>query len=135
MASLIDLNETYLPIGQMRQITGVTEFRENTIVCQMDLADHWVFQIHFPGDPIMPGSLIIEAAGQVTALWAWMNGQRGKPRMVKASGDFRAPVGPRDGTLTFRATVKKKQHLNFGTVSVLIGDVEVGTVSNCIAVV
>jgi 3-hydroxymyristoyl/3-hydroxydecanoyl-(acyl carrier protein) dehydratase len=135
MASLIDLDETYLPIGQMRQITSVSEFHGQTIVCQMALENHWVYAIHFPGDPIMPGSLILEAAGQVTALWAWMNGQRGKPRMVKANGEFRAPVGPDAGQLTFRATIKKKQKLNFGTVQVLIGDVEVGIIHNCIAVV
>lgn len=135
MASLIDLNETYLPVGQMRQITSVREFHGHSIVCEMQLVGHWVFDIHFPGDPIMPGSLIIEAAGQVTALWAWMNGQRGKPRMVKAAGEFRAPVGPNDVTLTFKATVKKKQRLNFGTVSVLIGENEVASIHNCIAVV
>ncbi len=135
MVNQIDLDETFLPVGQMRQITSVTAFYDHTIVCEMDLNAHWTYPIHFPDDPIIPGSLIIEAAGQVTALWAWLSGQRGKPRMVKTSAEFRSPAGPDDGVLTLRATIKKKQNLNFGTISVLIGEVEIATVENCIAVV
>ena len=135
MVSLINLDETFLPIGKMRQITAVTAFFESKIVCEMALDEHWVYPIHFPDDPILPASLMIEAAGQVTALWAWLSGQRGKPRMVKASGDFRAPCGPRDCVLTFRANIRKKRFLNFGTVSVLIGSQEIATIDNCIAVV
>jgi 3-hydroxymyristoyl/3-hydroxydecanoyl-(acyl carrier protein) dehydratase len=135
MESLIDLNSTFLPVGQMRQITAVTAFYQSTIVCEMSLDSHWVYPVHFPDDPILPASLMIEAAGQVTALWAWLSGQRGKPRMVKAAGDFRAPCGPHDLTLTFRARIKKKRFLNFGAVSVLIGDQEIATIENCIAVV
>ena len=135
MVSLIDLDNTYLPVGPMRQITAVTAFSEATIVCEMSLNSHWVYPVHFPDDPILPASLMIEAAGQVTALWAWLSGQRGKPRMVKASGDFRAPCGPHDQSLTFRASIRKKRFLNFGTVSVLIGDNEIATIENCIAVV
>jgi 3-hydroxymyristoyl/3-hydroxydecanoyl-(acyl carrier protein) dehydratase len=135
MVSLIDLDSTFLPVGPMRQITAVTAFREATIECAMSLDAHWVYPVHFPGDPILPASLMIEAAGQVTALWAWLSGQRGKPRMVRASGDFRAPCGPGDAVLTFRAKIRKKRFLNFGTVSVLIGEQEIATIENCIAVV
>jgi 3-hydroxyacyl-[acyl-carrier protein] dehydratase / trans-2-decenoyl-[acyl-carrier protein] isomerase len=135
MVSLIDLNETFLPIGQMRQITAVTAFYENTIVCEMDLGHHWTYPMHFPDDPILPGCLMIEAAGQVTALWAWLSGQRGKPRLVKTAADFRAPAGPEHEVLTFRAKVKKKRFLNFGTITVLIGDTEIATIENCLAIV
>jgi 3-hydroxymyristoyl/3-hydroxydecanoyl-(acyl carrier protein) dehydratase len=133
--SLIDLDSTFLPIGPMRQITAVTAFYQSTIVCEMSLDAHWVYPVHFPDDPILPASLMIEAAGQVTALWAWLSGQRGKPRMVKASGSFRAPCGPGDRILTFRATIRKKRFLNFGTVSVMIGNQEISAIENCIAIV
>ena len=135
MVSLIDLDNTFLPIGPMRQITAVTAFHETSIVCEMSLDSHWVYPVHFPDDPILPASLMIEAAGQVTALWAWLSGQRGKPRMVKAAGDFRAPCGPGSGNLTFRASIRKKRFLNFGTVSVMMGAQEIAAIENCIAVV
>ena len=135
MVSLIDLDKTFLPVGPMRQITAVTGFCETRIVCEMSLDAHWVYPVHFPDDPILPASLMIEAAGQVTALWAWLSGQRGKPRMVKASGDFRAPCGPNDRILTFQGSIKKKRFLNFGTVSVLIDGQQIAAIENCIAVV
>jgi 3-hydroxymyristoyl/3-hydroxydecanoyl-(acyl carrier protein) dehydratase len=135
MVSLIDLDKTFLPVGPMRQITAVTSFFESRIVCEMSLDSHWVYPVHFPDDPILPASLMIEAAGQVTALWAWLSGQRGKPRMVKAAGNFRSPCGPNDRILTFRADIRKKRFLNFGTVSVLIADQEIASIENCVAVV
>ena len=135
MASLIDLDETYLPTGPMRQITAVTAFSDAMIECEMSLDSHWVYPVHFPDDPILPASLMIEAAGQVTALWAWLSGQRGKPRMVKAAGDFRAPCGPHNRILTFRGSIRRKRFLNFGTVSVLIDGQQIAAIENCIAVV
>jgi len=135
MLPTLDLDATFLPVGPMRQVTSVASFREDGIVCGMSIDSHWTYPVHFPDDPILPGSLIIEAAGQATALWAWLSGQRGKPRMVKASAEFRSPAGPRDGTLTLHATIKRRRNLNFGTVSVRIGDQEIATVANCIAVI
>jgi 3-hydroxymyristoyl/3-hydroxydecanoyl-(acyl carrier protein) dehydratase len=135
MAPSFDLDRTFLPLGQMRQVTGVASFSEAGIVCEMRIASHWTYPIHFPDDPILPGSLIIEAAGQATALWAWLSGQRGRPRMVKASALFRAPARPQDAALTLRAGIKRRRNLNFGSVSVRIGDQEIATVANCIAVI
>lgn len=135
MPDPIDLNETFLPVGPMRQVTGMVSFDEKGIVCEMGIESHWTYPSHFPGDPILPGSVIVEAAGQATALWAWLSGQRGKPRMVKTAAEFRAAAGPKDGTLTLRATVKRRRNLNFGSISVRSGEQEIATVSNCIAVV
>lgn len=131
----LDLDQTFLPVGQMRQLTDVASFGADEIVCGMRLEKHWTYPIHFPDDPILPGSLIIEAAGQTTALWAWLSGQRGRPRMLKANAVFRLPARPEHCALTLRATIKRKRNLNFGAVSVRIGDQEIATVDNCIAVI
>lgn len=135
MARSIDLDQTFLPVGPMLQVSRVSSFDGQIIACEMAIASHWAYGGHFPDGPILPGSLIIEAAGQTTALWAWLDGQRGKPRMVKVAAEFRAPAGPGDGMLILRGTVKRKRNLNFGTISVRIGDREIASVSNCIAVV
>ena len=93
--SLMDIDSTYLPVGQMRLISRVTAFGGPSIRGEVDLgAAHWVFPQHFPGDPIFPGSLIVEAAGQILALWAWGQGARGRPRLVRIGAEFRSPVGP-----------------------------------------
>lgn len=70
-AGLIDIDKTFLPVGRMRQIARVTLLDETSIWGEVPIdPDHWVWEEHFPGDPIFPGTLIIEAAGQLVALWA-----------------------------------------------------------------
>src|SRR5712691_4417211 len=104
-SSLIDLEATFLPVGQMRQISRVTPLKGAAITGEVDLsAGHWVYAQHFPGDPIFPGTLLIEAAGQLVALWAWAQGQRGRPRLVRTSAEFHFPVGPTHDHLLLRGS-------------------------------
>jgi 3-hydroxymyristoyl/3-hydroxydecanoyl-(acyl carrier protein) dehydratase len=132
-----DVDLTFLPTGHMRQITRVTEVSGASIVGEVDLgAGHWVYAEHLPGDPIFPGCLLVEAAGQLVALWAWANGQRGKPRLVRVGAEFREPVTPSTARLVLEAHVVRKRHLHFATVTIRTGDrLEVAVVTTVLAVV
>ena len=133
--SLIDIDTTFLPIRRMRQISRVTELDGPSIVGEADLGPaHWVYDQHFPQDPIFPGTLIIEAAGQLVALWAWGNGARGRPRLVRTSAEFLSPVTPVEPLLLLRAEVKRKRHLHFATVSISCDHREIATVTAVLAV-
>jgi 3-hydroxymyristoyl/3-hydroxydecanoyl-(acyl carrier protein) dehydratase len=133
---LVDLDTPFLPVGQMRQISRVTELAGATIVAEVDLGpNHWVYAQHFPGDPVLPGSLIVEAAGQLVALWAWAAGERGRPRLLRANGEFRLPVGPAQPRLVLRGDVTKKRNMHFAAVTVEAGGVQVATVSVVLAVI
>ena len=133
--SLIDVDGTFLPVGRMRQICRVTGLDCEGIRGEVDLgAEHWVYQDHFPGDPIFPGTLMVEAAGQLVALWAWSRGQRGRPRLVRTSAEFYSPVGPTSQRLDLYARVKSRRHLSFAETSVWAGDVQVATVNAVLAV-
>ena len=133
-AGVVDIERSFLPVSQMRQISRVVSCEGASIVGEVDLgADHWVYEQHFPGDPIFPGALLIEAAGQLVALWAWANGERGRPRLVKVGAEFRGPVGPCDPHVTLRGTVRKKRNLCFGTVAVESASGEVATVTAVLA--
>lgn len=135
-SSLIDIDATYLPVEQMRQIARVTALEGASITGEVDLgSEHWVYAQHFPGDPIFPGTLIIEAAGQLVALWAWADGQRGRPRLVKTSAEFRAPVESEDPQIVLDAVVRRKRHLNFADVTVRTQRQVVASVSMVLAVV
>jgi 3-hydroxymyristoyl/3-hydroxydecanoyl-(acyl carrier protein) dehydratase len=135
-SSLIDIDATYLPIQLMRQVARVTALDGPAITGEVDLGpEHWVYAQHFPGDPIFPGALIIEAAGQLVALWAWADGQRGRPRLVKTSAEFRAPVEIGDPQLVLDAVVKRKRHLNFADVTVRTQRQAVASISMVLAVV
>ena len=133
--SLIDIDATFLPIGQMRQVSRVIRLEGPTIEAEVDLgSDHWVFREHFPGDPIFPASLIIEAAGQLVALWAWANGLRGRPRLVRTSAEFKHPVGPKAARITLVAQVRRKRHIHFGKIEILEQERHLGLAEAVLAV-
>lgn len=56
------------------------------------------FQGHFPGNPIMPGVLIVEAMAQVAGILAFKSGVAGKATyfMSIEKAKFRKPVIPGD---------------------------------------
>ncbi|MGH7454872.1 MAG: 3-hydroxyacyl-ACP dehydratase FabZ family protein [bacterium] len=133
---MIDLDATFLPVQQMRQVSRVTALEGAAITGEIDLGrSHWVYSQHFPNDPIFPGTMIIEGAGQLVALWAWAEGQRGKPRLVKTTAEFHAPVDVAEPFLVVEAIVKRKRHLNFAKVSVRTAQRVVATVEMVLAVV
>jgi 3-hydroxyacyl-[acyl-carrier-protein] dehydratase len=55
------------------------------------------FQGHFPGQPIMPGVLIVEAMAQVAGVMAFSSGVEGKVFFMSIEkAKFRRPVVPGD---------------------------------------
>jgi len=71
------------------------------------------FQGHFPGRPIMPGVLIIEAMAQVGGVLAFQSGKEGGGKLVYFMGidkaKFRKPVGPGD-QIRFVVDVLRARH-------------------------
>ncbi len=61
-------------------------------------ANEHFFQGHFPGNPIMPGVLIIEAIAQVSGILAFQSGAQGDSVyfMSIEKAKFRKPVVPGD---------------------------------------
>lgn len=132
--ALADLDATFLPVGPMRQVARVTAVDSRAIAGEVDLTDHWAFAVHFPGDPIFPGVLMVEAAGQLVALWAWAHGRRGRPRLVRTAAIFVAPVGPASALLVLEGEVRRRQHLHFATVRIQADGATVATVELVLAV-
>jgi 3-hydroxymyristoyl/3-hydroxydecanoyl-(acyl carrier protein) dehydratase len=120
----------------MRQLSRVTELAGASIVAEVDLGpDHWVYAQHLPGDPVFPGSLIVEAAGQLVAVWAWADGQRGRPRLVRANAEFRRAVERKEPRLVLRGEVTRRRHMHFATVAVEGSGEQVATVTVVLAVI
>jgi 3-hydroxymyristoyl/3-hydroxydecanoyl-(acyl carrier protein) dehydratase len=133
---VVDLDTPFLPVGQMRQISRVTALAGSSIAAEVDLGpEHWAFAQHLPGDPIFPGSLIVEAAGQLVALWAWASGQRGRPRFLRANAEFRLPVGRAEPRLVLRGEVTRKRNMHFATIAVAASGIDVASVSVVLAVI
>ena len=68
------------------------------------------FQGHFPGYPVMPGVLIVEAMAQVAGILAFKSGAKGDSVyfMSIEKAKFRKPVIPGD-QLRFEVTVIKQR--------------------------
>ncbi len=130
-----DLARVYLPVGQMLQIDRVMEITDNLIRCEMDLTGHWVFPIHFPGDPIFPACLMIEAAGQAIAIWAWHQGMKGDPRLARVGGSFESAVRPEDGVLSLVGKIRRRRHIVAGEVELLVGTRRAAVVEETLAIV
>jgi 3-hydroxymyristoyl/3-hydroxydecanoyl-(acyl carrier protein) dehydratase len=128
-----DLAQCYLPIEQMLQIDRVMEITETGIRCEMDLTQHWVFPLHFPNNPIFPACLMIEAAGQAIAIWAWHHQMPGNPRLARVRASFESAVRREDGVLAFIGNIRRRRNVCAGAVELFCGARRVAVVEETLA--
>lgn len=84
----------------MDRITEISmdggEFGKGHVVAELDITPSlWFFNCHFPGDPVMPGCLGLDALWQMIGYWLGWSGSSGKGRAVGV-GDvkFRGHITP-----------------------------------------
>lgn len=86
----------FLLVDRIIEITPETRI---VGVKQVTINEHF-FQGHFPGAPVMPGVLIVEAMAQVGAVYALQQIENREQKLVLFSGidnaRFRRPVVPGD---------------------------------------
>ena len=81
------------PMLMMDRITEITmdggEFGKGHVVGEFDIDPSlWFFDCHFPGDPVMPGCLGLDAMWQAVGYWLGWSGSPGKGRALGV-GDVR----------------------------------------------
>ena len=81
------------PMLMMDRITEITldggEFGKGNVVGEFDIHPGlWFFECHFPGDPVMPGCLGLDAMWQAVGYWLGWSGSPGKGRALGV-GDVR----------------------------------------------
>ena len=129
------LADIYLPVGQMLQIDRVMEVTTDEVRCELDLTAHWVFPLHFPNNPIFPACLMIEAAGQAIAIWAWHHQMPGNPRLARVGASFESAVRREDRVLSFVGKMRRRKNICCGTVELFCGDRPVASVDETLAFV
>jgi 3-hydroxyacyl-[acyl-carrier protein] dehydratase/trans-2-decenoyl-[acyl-carrier protein] isomerase len=68
----------------------------------------WVFDHHFPQDPVMPGTMLIEGLLQLAGFFGAYVGGRGKGRAARIDDvKFLAEVTPEDREISYRIDVRK----------------------------
>ena len=79
-----------LPEPPMLMMDRVTEISDNLgesgkghVVAELDITpDLWFFKCHFPGDPVMPGCLGLDALWQLTGFNLGWRGMEGRGRAL-----------------------------------------------------
>ena len=105
-----------LPIDNMLMVDRIIHisseggaFGKGEIIAELDIHPHlWFFQCHFPGDPVMPGCLGLDAMWQ---LMGFFLGWRGNPGRGRALGcgevKFSGQVLPRATKVVYNINVKR----------------------------
>ncbi len=105
-----------LPVPNMLMLDRIThistqggEFGKGEIVAELDInPDLWFFQCHFPGDPVMPGCLGLDAMWQLVGFFLAWKGNPGRGRAL-GSGEvkFTGQILPTAKKVTYHINLKR----------------------------
>ncbi|QIB66237.1 3-hydroxyacyl-[acyl-carrier-protein] dehydratase FabA [Kineobactrum salinum] len=96
MGELFGAGNAQLPIGKMLMLDRITHvssegghYGKGEIIAELDIhPDLWFFQCHFPGDPVMPGCLGLDAMWQLLGFFLGWRGNPGRGRAL-GSGEVK----------------------------------------------
>jgi 3-hydroxyacyl-[acyl-carrier protein] dehydratase / trans-2-decenoyl-[acyl-carrier protein] isomerase len=101
------------PMLMMDRITEISldggKYGKGHVIGELDIApDLWFFGCHFPGDPVMPGCLGLDAMWQIVGFWLGWSGSPGKGR---ASGvgevKFRGQITPQTRRVRYEIDMRQ----------------------------
>lgn len=105
-----------LPVPNMLMLDRIThisdkggEYGKGEIVAELDIKpDLWFFDCHFPGDPVMPGCLGLDAMWQLVGFFLGWRGNSGRGRAL-GSGEvnFKGQILPNAKLVTYHIHLKR----------------------------
>lgn len=105
-----------LPSDNMSMIDRITHisdqggnFGKGEIVSQFDIhPEKWFFECHFPGDPVMPGCLGLDALWQLSGFYLSWAGYTGKGRALGCGNvKFFGEILPHTKLVEYRVHVRR----------------------------
>jgi len=100
------------PMLMMDRITALSldggAFGRGQVVAELDITpDLWFFACHFPGDPVMPGCLGMDALWQMLGYWLGWSGSPGKGRALGGEIRFRGDITPATRLVRYEVNVRQ----------------------------
>lgn len=110
------------PMLMMDRITAISldggAYGRGQVVAELDITpDLWFFACHFPGDPVMPGCLGLDAMWQIIGFWLGWSGLPGKGRAIGVGEmKFRGQIGPQTRLVRYEVSIRqaRRGRLPFG---------------------
>jgi len=105
-----------LPVDNMLMMDRITHITEEggehgkgLITAELDInPDLWFFECHFPGDPVMPGCLGLDAMWQLVGFYLGWLGNPGHGRALGVGEvKFTGQVLPNAGTVKYTIDIKR----------------------------
>jgi 3-hydroxyacyl-[acyl-carrier protein] dehydratase/trans-2-decenoyl-[acyl-carrier protein] isomerase len=116
MGRLFGPGNAQLPVDQMLMIDRITHiaseggaFDRGVIEAELDIhPDLWFFACHFPGDPVMPGCLGLDAMWQLVGFFLGWRGNPGRGRAL-GSGEvkFTGQILPSANRVSYTIDIKR----------------------------
>ena len=105
-----------LPVDNMLMLDHIShisaedgEHGKGSIIAELDInPDLWFFDCHFPGDPVMPGCLGLDAMWQLVGFFLGWKGNPGKGRALGAGEiKFTGQVTPESKLVSYHLDLKR----------------------------
>jgi 3-hydroxyacyl-[acyl-carrier protein] dehydratase / trans-2-decenoyl-[acyl-carrier protein] isomerase len=105
-----------LPAPPMLMMDRITEISldggphgKGHVIGELDIhPDLWFFKCHFPGDPVMPGCLGLDAMWQAVGYWLGWSGSPGKGRALGVGEvKFTGQITPRRKLVRYEIEMKR----------------------------
>jgi 3-hydroxyacyl-[acyl-carrier protein] dehydratase/trans-2-decenoyl-[acyl-carrier protein] isomerase len=114
--TLFGAGNAQLPLPNMLMLDRIShistaggEFGKGEIIAELDInPDLWFFGCHFPGDPVMPGCLGLDAMWQLVGFFLGWKGNQGRGRAL-GSGEvkFTGQILPTAKKVTYHINLKR----------------------------
>ena len=116
MGNLFGPGNAQLPIDKMLMLDRIRhisseggEYGRGEIIAELDIhPDLWFFDCHFPGDPVMPGCLGLDAMWQLVGFFLGWRGNPGRGRAL-GSGEvkFTGQILPNHSLVRYHIQMKR----------------------------